>query len=267
MCGARLHQVAGGLALVSVALTALTVLSSKHWRGHATGKSLGAASLECASAGTLLCSCLALIVVYMWRLCKCSKDAGSQSELDLVSVGFVALWWTQVAALRPLTRRKRRLAALLAGMPAFRKGHHGYNSPISNIYKDAVKHLPAYSEVVVRSAHPDLRPRLARPKHRYFHGFVRAVLQPLTDPMVQQELADQCTGPVEQQKAATVLLYEATTQDEAGAELLQPAFTHLSVIRHHDIARTVWAALRVSRVWLLLTDIYIFLRSLSGMTG
>jgi hypothetical protein len=232
----RLNRAAGVLTAVNVCLTALTIVTTEQWRGHASGTSLTWTHVEVTCAALLMCSCGAVATVYLVRLARCPDGAGNKSELDVLSVGLGALWWSQLAMLHPATRRKRRIAVMLASMPTFRFRAPGRGSPLSDDYKGS----PGCMELVVRTASPRLRPPCFVRGTVYWRGIVRAALQP-------------CARPAHG-KWGTVVLYDSCAQDEAGAELLSPAFTHRSALRTFDVARAVWQALLYSQVWLLLQD-------------
>ena len=251
--GDSLNRAAGALTLVTVAASASTVLTTRTWRGHATGKSLGTAPFELTCAVLLLSSCAAVAVIYIVRLRICPDGAGNKSELDVLSVGLAALWWTQLTVLRPSTRRKRQVAEMLTSMPTFRNRTCGRNSPLPADFRS----MPDCCEVVVRSADVSLRPALMLPMpQRYWRGRVRLVLKPLTDNDATARTQVMAAGHsvAIDEGVATVVLYDARAQDEAGAELLCAEFTHQSVIRRNQVASAVWQALLYSKVWLILDD-------------
>lgn len=217
------HDLMTGVsAITELLLTAIVLLLGRDWKGIGRGS-----SLEPRVCILALYSSTLLLLVAVWnaafvvyRLVRFPEAVGNKDELGITAAAFAALWYTDVMRLRPSVRRRRRVSELLACFPTFRFGSAGRESP-------SVRFSEA--EFVIRSAHWSLR--TVRPQPDYWRGRVAFA----------GSSSDRCKS--------LVVLHDPTAQDEQGAELLTPNFTHAPELTKQAVADVVWAAVVRAGLW------------------
>jgi hypothetical protein len=234
---------AGAAAIVELFLTGIVLLLGRDWKGHRRGAALNPCAIRVARGASLLLwlSTLWNVALMVYRLHNDPSSMGNKDELTATTAGFAALWVTDVMSIRRSVRRRRRIAILLAQFPTFRFGRSSYGSPLPKECSS--------SELVIRSACWDLINRqkptvidatecFPKWKHKqYWRGStVRAIADCHAD---------------DKSRRGIVVLHDPTTQDEAGAELLVPAFTHSADPSNQLIANTIWKSITRSKMWML----------------
>lgn len=222
----------GTVTIAQLLLTGTVIILSREWRGTKRGSCLDARARKTAYGTSLVLfgCCCASAALIMWRLVCHPQDLGNKDELSITAAALGVLWWSDILCIRPSIRRRRRVATMLACVPTFRFGRSGYNSPTSPVFREA--------EFVVRSANWHLRAdtcRGGRPPQDYWRGKVARVFTSYT------------AGPGE--GCSIVVLYDETTQDEAGAELLTPDFTHKPELSKREVAHVIWRTLLRCGPW------------------
>jgi hypothetical protein len=234
---------AGAAAIVEFLLTGVVLLLGRDWKGHKRGASLNPCAIRVARGASLLLwlSTLWNMGLMVYRLKNDPASMGNKDELTATIAGLAALWITDVMRIRRGVRRRRKIAVLLAQLPTFRFGRSSHGSPLPKECSS--------SELVIRSACWDLldreRPSVidateCLPRWTYKQYWRGSIVQ-----WIAERYADGKSG------RGIVLLHDSTTQDEAGAELLTPTFTHSADPSNQLIATTVWNAIKRSKIWML----------------
>lgn len=216
------------VVILELLLTGLVVALSREWLGTRHGSHVEAQSRSTAYISSLLlliCSAFSVILI-VWRLFHSPKEIGSNDELTATAAAISVLWWSDV--IRPSTQRRRYLAVLVTCVPTFRFGRCGRDSPTEDVFKDA--------EFAVRSALWKLRDYVIRNGSReYWRAKVARHLG-------CEQARDGAGG-------SLLVLYDVTTQDTAGAELLSPQFINESLLNKEELVHTIWRALLRSAPW------------------
>lgn len=149
---------------------------------------------------------------------------GNKDELSLTASALAVLWWTDVLRFRSGVRRHQKVASLLARFPTFRFGHASQGSPTSDPRRSC--------EFVMRSADFKLGNEAAQknPPVHYWRGVVARNFDPTRG------------------GGAIFVFFDEKTQEEAGADLLTPEFTHAPSVDKRYVANVVWNTIQRSRV-------------------
>lgn len=224
------HFLASLLVCLEVLFTGLVVFTSDDWKGTKQGINLDPTrrAISETLSKILLTLSLANICVIVWQLVFSPADLNSKDEIGLTAIGLGVLWWTDIFCVRFRIRRRRDLADLVAVIPTIRFGKAGGDSPTKKHMKDR--------ELVIRTAHPELHEK--ENKQKYFRGAVAGVFD--------HDSAFHRSGA---KGISLVLLHEYAAQDEAGADLLDPNFTHKPELKRQEICNVVFKALVRSRIW------------------
>ncbi len=222
------HDLITGISvIIELLLTATVLIFGREWKGTSRGASLDPKVCNLAYYSSLLLLVTAVwnAVIIMYRLAVAPDALGNKDELGITAAAFAALWYTDVMRMRPSVRRRRVIAEHLTSFPTFRFGPAGYNTPVRPQFQHA--------EFVVRSSVWELRG--SSKLRKYWRGHVAFFAESRTQR--------------ESEGAAVVVLHDATTQDEAGADLLTPTFSHAPELSKQLVANVIWKAVVRSGLW------------------
>lgn len=222
-------DVAGAvLTIAELVLIGAVIVIHREWAGIRSGSCLNSTKQRLAYVLSFLLLVCAIgnIGVTVGLLLYKPENVGIKDELPITAFALGLLWWTDFICVSKSSRRRRKVAELLACVPTFRVGKAGHNSPTSGTFKE--------TEFVIRSALQDLQVEATRD---YWRGKVARVF----------ESHDVLQGA----GRSIVVLYDATTQDEAGAELLTPCFTHATKVDNTKMVTVIWRTLLRSKMWLI----------------
>lgn len=121
------EQCTGYLTVAAICFAVLHFLAGLSWRGHGRGVAIQLFRNVIpvfVTAALLILSMAAVLYLFFYRLAYHPASAGSKSELIVIAIGLMPLFWTGVLG---TDRRRRLVAAKLASTPCFGNGPHAAN--------------------------------------------------------------------------------------------------------------------------------------------